>query len=440
MTQALPSTVKPDKKFRLRATIGDTISLWSPVRNRGAELSWVLVGKFALMGANAAVMLFLAHRLDLKTYGLLVVTISGQLLISRILMSGVDAGMVRLTAITELRSRSSEVVAAGLMWIVRTSIILLLVFLLALPVLSRFAVPGWVLASIVAGTIGTSLVDYGYSYRLARQEYLLAAFSQGGTALWRLLLTTLAAVVLPAYAMAVFVAYHGASLLSGLAQTAPIAKQSQLRPDRKIIKRLLRYSFWLGMANVIVILSLYQGTFLLMLLKQPAATGIFGLALTLSLGFFAIYQAYSEYLLVRVRSVEHIKDFRRFIKRAVSGALILMLACVPVVFAIAILMPRFLGPEWLEVVPIFVYLAASMVLLILQAPLVAACHYFLRPQLVTFGWVLRTVLIGVAGITLAQQLGATGVAIAQLIGSALALLVLSLLVAGSLRSATAIDA
>lgn len=440
MTQALPSTVKPNKKFRLTAAIGDTVSLWSLARQRGAELSWVLVGKFALMGANAAVMLFLAHRLDLRTYGLLVITISAQLLISRILLLGVDVGMMRLTAIPELKTRSPEVVAAGLILIVGTSGLLLLVVLLAIPMLSRFAVPGWMLATVVAGTIGTALVDYGYSFRLARQEYPLSALAQGGTAVWRLGLTTLAAVILPANAIAVFIAYHGASLLSGLAQALPIARESRRRPDRTLIKRLLRYSLWQGMANVIVILSLYQGTYLLMALNQPAATGIFGLALTLSLGFLAVYTAYCEYLLGRIRTVESLNEFSRFITRAFGGALILMTACVPIAFAIAILMPRFLGAEWLEVVPIFAYLAASMVLLILQAPLVAACHYFLRPQFVTFGWVLRTVLIAVAGVILAQQMGATGVAIAQLIGSAIAILVLGLLVAGSVRSATAVDA
>lgn len=439
MTRSLPSTVKPEKKFRLRAAIGGPAGLWSPVRNHWAGLSWVLAGKFSLMGANAAAMLFLAHRLELATYGLLVITISGQLLISRLLMVGVDAGMVRLTALPELRSRSGEVVTAGLVVMVCTSCVLLVLSLLATPVLYRFAVLGWILPCIVVGAIGTSLVDYGYNFRLALHEYPLAGLAQGGTAIWRLGLTTLAAVVLPAYPVAVFVAYHGASLLSGLAQTLLIARVSQRRPGRALIKRLLRYSYWQGIANVIVIFSLYQGTFVLMVLKQPAATGIFGLGLTLSLGFFAIYNAYFEYLLVRIRAVEHIKALPRFITRALTAALILILACVPVVFAVATLMRWYLGSEWLEVVPIFVYLAASMVLLILQAPFEAACHYFLRPQLVTLGWVMRAVLVGIAGLILAPQFGAIGVAIAQLIGSALALFVLISFLAGSLRSAIEVD-
>ena len=206
--------------------------------------------------------------------------------------------------------------------------------------------------------------------------------------------------------------------------------------DRALVKRLLRYSFWLGKANVIVIFSLYQGTFLLMMLNRPAETGQFGLGLTLSLGFFAIYNAYSEYLSVRIRALEHLRDVPRFLKRAAAAALVLMLACIPIVLVIAAVMPWFVDPEW-HVVPIFVWLSASMVLLILQAPLVAVCQYLLKPQLITLGWVLRALFIGVAGLMLALQMGAVGAAIGQLIGSALALLVLGWLVVSSLRTAMA---
>ena len=431
MTQSLPSTI--NAKQRLWAAIGGPLDLWSTVTKGGGELSWVFAGKLALMGSNAAVMLFLANRLALNTYGLLVLTISGQLLISRLLLIGVDSGMVRLTALPELKARAQQVVAAGLFVIGCASGVLLAAILLAIPLASRAGTPAWLLLCVAAGTIGIALVDYGYSFRLARHEYPAACLAQGGTAVWRFGLTLLAAVKLPSNPIAVFVAYHGASLISGLIQTLLIAKATE-RTDRALIKRLLGYSYWIGKANVIVIFSLYQGTFLLMMLKQPAATGLFGLGLTLSLGFFAIYTAYSEYLAVRVRAVEHIGDFPRFMKRAMAAALVLTLACIPIVFVIAALVPWVLGPEWREV-RIFVLLAASMILLIFQAPFMAACQYLLKPHLITLGWVLRVILIGVAGLILAPQMGAIGAAIAQLIGSALASIIVSWLVVNSLRTA-----
>jgi O-antigen/teichoic acid export membrane protein len=437
MTQALPFTIKA--KNRLWAAVGGPIGLWTTLSKGGVELSWVLGGKFALMGANAAVMLFLAERLDVRTYGLLVITISGQLLISRLLLLGVEVGIIRLTAIPDLRTREQEVVTAGLVFIICTSIVLLIVSLLFVPLFAQFGIPVWVVVCIVAGSIGTAFVDYGYGFRLAHQQYPLAALAQGGTALFRLGLTSIAVVSLAAQPVAVFMAYHGASLCSGLFQAIIIAGTSWQRPDKSLIQRLLRYSLWLGKANVVVIFTLYQGTFILMLVKEQAATGIFGLALTLSLGFFAIYNAYYDYLLARIRSVENIRGVPRFVKQSLLAGLVFILACVPLVFALAKLLPWFLGAEWLEVVPVFAYLAASMLLLILQAPLEAACHYLMKPHLITVGWLVRAILITVSGLMLAPALKATGVAIGQLFGAALSLLVLSFIVTLILRSATKVE-
>lgn len=433
MMQALPSTIKT--KDKLWAAIGGPIDFRAALTKSSRELFWVLAGKFALMGANAIVMLFLAKRLDLITYGLFVLTISGQLLISRLLMMGVDSAMVRLTMIPELKPRSQEVVTAGLIFMAYTSGALVVAMLIAIPVLSHFAIPAWVLPCVVAGAIGSALVDYGYSYRLARQEFPLATLAQGGTAVWRMALTALTAVQLSAYTLAVFVAYHGASFISGLLQTLLIFKHSR-RPDRGLVKRLLSYSSWLGQANVIVIFSLYQGTFLLMILHHPEETGRFGLALSLSLGFFAIYNAYSEYLSVRVRALRHSRELPQFIRRALVVAVILMLGCVPVIFVIAMLISWFLGSKWLEAVPTFIYLSAAMVVTILRAPLVAACHYLLKPKLITVEWGLQAILVGIAGFILAPQMGAVGTAIAQLLGSILVFLLLSYLVAASWRDAT----
>jgi len=149
------------------------------------------------------------------------------------------------------------------------------------------------------------------------------------------------------------------------------------------------------------------------------------------LGFSAIATSYSEYLQVRVRSVEHIW---RFIKRSFIGSLVLMLACIPVTLIVARIVTWALDQQLRPVVPIFMCVAASMILLILQAPLVAVCQYLLKPHLITVGWVIRATLIAIAGLLLAPKMGAMGAAIAQLIGSAAALIPLTLLVLSSLRS------
>ncbi len=433
----MPATfaaAKPDNNVRPSNAGGGTLAAWSGARSRAGELSWVLSGKFTLMGANAALMLFLAQRLDLQTYGILVITISGQLLISRLLMMGVDAGMIRLRGLPELRGRSSEVVMAGLVVMAGSTLVLLLVWLMVTPLLAWLDVPFWISAFMIAGAVGTSLVDYGYSFRLARHEYSLSTLAQGGTAVFRLTLTILTAFLLPAQTLLVFAVYHGASLFSGLFQTALLGSGHRIWPERSLIRRLLSYSRWIGKANVVIIFSLYQGTFLLMLWGSPAATGIFGLALTLSLGFFAVYNAFFEYLLARIASIDSLTELRRFIRQAFAASVLLSLGCIPVAFIVTLIIPTVLRPELAEVIPVFCYLAAAMVFLILQAPFEAACHYLMRPQLVSFNWLMRAVFIATAGILLVPSMSALGAAMAQLIGSALAAGVLIALVVRSLHS------
>ena len=421
---ATTATAQPANKAS-KSNIADSSSSTWKVVERARELVWVLSGKFSLLGGNAVLMLFLAHRLDLDTYGLLVLTIGLQLLFSRLLMLGVEIGMIRLSRTTELSSRSNQVLTSGLVVILGATGVFILASLAAAAGLSWLGIPVWLLVCIVAGAIGTSLVDYVYSVRLVRHEYPLAAFAQGGTSIWRLGLTALVSVLLPASAPVVFIAYHGASLLSGLAQTLALRGLGRPWPDRALVRRLLRYSLWQGKTNVLVIFSLYQGTFLLMLLGQQAATGIFGLGLTLSLGFLAIYNAFFEYLLARIGSVRNLGDLPSFLTRAFGASLVLVGGCVPVVLGIAVLVPWLLRPELSSVVPIFYYLAASTVLLIFQAPLEVASHYLMRPQLISIVWLMRAVFIAVPGFILAPTKGVIGAAIAQLIGSAVALFVLA---------------
>ena len=62
-----------------------------------------------------------------------------------------------------------------------------------------------------------------------------------------------------------------------------------------------------------------------------------------------------------------------------------------------------------------------MLVLILQAPLQAACHYLIRPNFVAMGWTIRIVAIALLGWRAAPVSGATGVAAAQFGGALVSL-------------------
>lgn len=406
---------------------------WSTTGQHGQALGWVLGGKLALIGANAALTLVLANVLQLELYGMLVAAIGLQLLISRVMLLGVETGLMRLQTLSDLAERAVQVGRAGLVVIMATTVLISLGALVIAFAWSWSEIPRWTIAVVVGGALGTALVDYGYHYRLAGLEFRAAAAVQGGTALARTLVTCLAAVLGGGHAMATLLAYAGVTAVSGALQGATVARGASGRPPRDLVWRLVRYSAWLGVANTLVVLSLYEGTFLLLHLDQPAAASVFGLALTLSLGFFALYNAFYEYAVARIVRVGSPQAVRHFVLRGLGAALGLSLVCVPVIGLIGLVIPYLVRSEYAGVTTVFFLLAGSMLVLVLQAPLEAACHALLRPHLVLLGWGLRVAAIAFLAWCATPDLGALDAALAQLGGGAIAAGALGVLVLPRLR-------
>ena len=72
---------------------------WRSLCLHGIALGWVSAGKLMLLTGNAVLILFLSQRLRLDTYGIFVAVVGAQVLVSRVLMLGVDAGMIRLKTV-----------------------------------------------------------------------------------------------------------------------------------------------------------------------------------------------------------------------------------------------------------------------------------------------------------------------------------------------------
>jgi O-antigen/teichoic acid export membrane protein len=410
---------------------------WLQLRGHAAEMKWVVLGKLGLAGANAVLLLVLAQLMVLELYGLMVTAIGAQLVLSRVLLLGVDSGMIRLRTVPELRERAHEVVQAGVDVLLRRIGVLILLSLLAAPflLLEVEREPGLVISSVAFGGIGTALTDYAYFYWLANLNYRAAALVHGGTALARLALTIAVALLFPRHPSLIFVAYPLAGLIYGVLQAAAFKRGKGTRPEPALMRRLLRYSSWQGGADIAQLLSMYVGTFILVLLGQPAAAGLFGLSLTLSMGFIVIYHAYGDYLYPKVAEVESLQALARFLRNTLVATVGVIAACLPIGLAIGVLVPRFLRTELHSVVPIFYWVGASFLLLMFLCPLKLACHYLLRPHFLFIGASLRVVLVAILGSTLAAGMGAKGMAIGQLAGTAISILVLALVFAGSLRSA-----
>jgi O-antigen/teichoic acid export membrane protein len=414
--------------------------LWASIfsaRARAGELAWVMAGKFGMLGANAALMLLLAQRLELAAYGQFVTLISGQLLLSRVLMPGIECGVTRLRTLPAYRLRGGQLTRAGLQVIWGLGAIAALGALAICLVWEALGEPHWwiwLTAAMVGGALGTALVDFCYRMHLAQLRYRAATTAQSGTALLRL--TALAPLALwwPQQTWLLFLLYPIVTLLAGLLQTWLLKLPRGAGFDFPMIGELLRYSGWQAVTNIAAVLSLYQGTFVLNFYGQAAATGLFGLGLSMSQGFFAINNAYTEYLLPRAVRAGHLRELRSFLRRTLFGSLLLASGGVLATLVLGQLI-QFLKPELHTVEPIFYCLAAALLLLSFQAPLSAAIHYLMRPQLLTCGGVLLVICTGSLSLWLAPAYGAWGAALGQLGGTALALLLLVILLALAWRSA-----
>jgi O-antigen/teichoic acid export membrane protein len=404
------------------------------MRGRAFELGCVLLGKLCLVGANAALMLFLARRYPPSSYGLLVAGIGAQLLLSRALLLGVESGMKRLRTVRELREVADTVVRAGFATVLGAGAVAVLATIRPTVTAARTGArlwPGWELGSITAGGLGTALLDYCYAVRLAHLRYRSAAALHGGSALLRMVVTVGVSLLVSYRIAPAFIAYSVCNLATGAVAAFwlyPRKRMSWAPPLLPLISRLVRYSVWQAASNFLAIAYLYQGTFLLLHFGNQQGAGRYGLALTLSLGFFAIYNASTEFLLPRAVQVRDRQGVARFLRRSFAVVSALAAACLVLVGAVVLLVEVWLGPGHRAALPVFLLLSATLILLLFQCPFEAISHVLLRPDLLATSWLARAALVAIGGIILVPQAGAMGAATAQLIGTVAMLVPLPMIV------------
>ncbi len=399
------------------------------VRAPGAGLTWVLFGKAGLMGANTALLLFLAARLPVAVYGMFVAVAGAQVVLSRAVLAGTDGGVVRLSS-QGGSLRRPECIGAGLAILRRTAMLATAAGLLA--ALLPLPWPRWVGPVVAAGGIGIALVDFGYYCRLAQLDYRSASAVQGAMGFVRLVLTVTALFVWPAHPAAAFIGYGLGGLLAGLLQLRSAARHAT-RPPAGAVKHLFRYSAWQGGASLICSGALQVGTFIFLSLGKHEAAGIFGLGLSLSLPFFFLYNAYFEFLLPRISRVSGGRALFVAILTWSGVAVALSGACVPVAIVAAMIFPKVFHSNLLAAIPVFYWLAASHTLLLVQAVFEAASHSLLRPVYVLVAWATRLVATAAAISILAQTGDPVRGGMGQFLGALISVVLIGLLVIGSMR-------
>ena len=402
--QAVPVTTIESPALRLRRIGGDVL--------------WLAISKIGLLAGNALTFLFLARWIGTEHFGILATVAGAQILIGRLVLFGTEQTMVRLRSTPELHDRQSDVEGSAL------AVLLLAAGAVTVLALSAgsfieavwdrsFAQEQIVMA--LAGGVGSALVDFAYWSWLARRRYKLAALTHVGLAIGRFLILYIGLSTSFLQSNRVVITYSAVTFCAGLLQLAILLGVLRYRPTLTLASRLLRYSSWQAGSVILGSLAIYQGTFLLTLLGRKTDSGVYGFAVTATVGYMAVYAAAGEFLMSRVGNVMSGAAMRRFLRWSMAVAAGVVLVCIPGTFVVAHVIGRLVPANLWDGGIVFYYLVAAALVTVLHAPIEVAAHWLMRPDWIMANKAIRIAAILSVGLLLADA-GDEGVARAQVLG------------------------
>lgn len=388
------------------------------LRRLGSDVSWLAAAKFGLLAGNALTFLLLARWIGTEHFGILATVAGAQILVGRLVLFGTEQTMMRLRSTPGLLHRQEEVEGSALAVLLVAAACVTALGLSAGSIIEslwdrHFAQEQIVMA--LAGGIGSALVDFAYWAWLARRHYRAAALTHAGLAIGRFLVLYigLSTAILPSDR--VVFTYSSVTFAAGLIQLGILTGVLQFRPTLALAPRLLRYSAWQAGSVILGSLAIYQGTFLLTLLGRKADSGVYGFAVTATVGYMAVYAAASEFLMSRVGNVVTGAALRRFLGRSLAIAAAVIVICIPATYLLAHVIGWVVPANLWDGGTVFYYLVAAALLTVLHAPIEVAAHWLLRPDWIMANKAIRIAAILFTGLQFAHA-GDEGVARAQVIG------------------------
>jgi len=150
------------------------------------------------------------------------------------------------------------------------------------------------------------------------------------------------------------------------------------RPNKKIYMDVLKFSGWLGVNRFISGISGRLDIQMLAVLVGATSTGLYSIPARLASFVVVLVSSFSAVLAPRLAAFDDREKEKTYIAKAVLASLAVV---VGVVFWIIIAKPFILilfGEKYLEAVPIFQALTASMIPFILTIPSVTAIIYSMK--------------------------------------------------------------
>ena len=329
--------------------------------------------------------LFVSRGLSVSEFGIFSAASNLIVIISSLSDLGISSGIVNFVAksLAQGRKETSEkyIKAAFLLKFVITFILVVLVGVFA-PFVSKFLLAtGEVnVAYWVAGiSIGIFLWGFFPNILQAQKRFLASivvdlslAIPRAvlGFALLLIGLLTLDNALLAFFVSFVFVVVVGFKLVG--------VSFLKTRPEKKIYMDVLKFSGWLGVNRFISGISGRLDIQMLAVLVGATSTGLYSIPARLASFVVVLVSSFSAVLAPRLAAFDDSEKEKTYIAKAVLASLAVV---VGIVLWIIIAKPFILilfGEKYLEAVPIFQALTASMIPFVLTIPSVTAIIYSMK--------------------------------------------------------------
>jgi O-antigen/teichoic acid export membrane protein len=197
---------------------------------------------------------------------------------------------------------------------------------------------------------------------------------------------------------------------------------------------LARFGYWLGVANLLGMLTAYLDILLVNRLSPPAEVGIYALALNLVAKVDVVNQSLYTVLLPTVSALEQSHRYRAYIRRVLSRGALLALALLLLLPLARPFVSLFYGLEYAPAVRFFQLLLGVVIFDLFTTPLLLLAYPLNRPRLLAAADLLRGITLGLVALVLIPRYGPMGAIAAKfasrLVGTLVTLLLLRRAVPG----------
>ena len=166
-------------------------------------------------------------------------------------------------------------------------------------------------------------------------------------------------------------------------------------PTRILLNQILTYSKWRFISSLCGTVLQYVGVFMLGMMSNSEAVGVYGLAVNLTLIFPIVTYSLVTVLLPKASRFRDVVQFSNYINISLKISIYAGISVMPLLLVSSKLIPFFFGIKYIDSIPVFNWLLIGAVLQVINTTVHVALFSMNKPGIVALADVLS--LIGMIG-------------------------------------------